>query len=127
MPARTPEESPRLWAENFVAGDLDALIALYEADATLVARPGEVVTGTDAIREDLSALLAMQPTFNLEVRKVLQTGDIALSFCDWSLAGTGPDGEPIEMAGQTSDVLRQQSDGIWRIVIENPWGSANGF
>jgi ketosteroid isomerase-like protein len=34
MPARTPEESPRLWAENFVAGDLDALIALYEADAT---------------------------------------------------------------------------------------------
>ena len=82
MPARTPEESPRLWAENFVAGDLDALIALYEADATLVARPGEVVTGTDAIREDLSALLATQPTFNLEVRKVLQTGDIALSFCD---------------------------------------------
>jgi uncharacterized protein (TIGR02246 family) len=127
MPARTPEESPRLWAENFVAGDLDALIALYEADATLVARPGEVVTGTDAIREDLSALLATQPTFNLEVRKVLQTGDIALSFCDWTLVGTGPEGETIEMAGQTSDVLRQQSDGSWRIVIENPWGSANGF
>ena len=66
MSARTPEESPRLWAENFVAGDLDALIALYEADATLVARPGEVVTGTDAIREDLSALLATQPTLILK-------------------------------------------------------------
>ena len=61
------------------------------------------------------------------MKKVLQTGDIALSFCDWTLVGTGPDGEPIEMAGQTSDVLRQQSDGSWRIVIENPWGSAHGF
>jgi ketosteroid isomerase-like protein len=33
--ARTPEEMPRLWAETFQAGDLDALVALYEADAML--------------------------------------------------------------------------------------------
>ena len=127
MSARTPEEMPRLWAEHFVAGDLDALVALYEADATLVAQPGAVVIGTEAIREDLSGLLAMRPTFNLEGRKVLQTGDIALSFADWTLAGTSPDGEPIEMAGQTSDVLRRQPDGTWRFVIDNPWGSAHGF
>jgi len=29
MYARTPEEVPRLWAETFSAGDLDALVALY--------------------------------------------------------------------------------------------------
>ena len=106
MPARTPEEVPRLWAETFSAGDLDALVALYEEDAILVPQPGEAVTGIDGIREALSAFLAMRPTFNLEVRKVLQTGDHALSFADWTLSGTGPDGEPIEMAAQTSDVLR---------------------
>ena len=60
--ARTPEEMPRLWAETFQAGDLDALVALYEADAMLVAQPGEVVTGIEAIREALSAFLATQPT-----------------------------------------------------------------
>jgi uncharacterized protein (TIGR02246 family) len=128
MSARTPEEVPRLWAETFSAGDLDALVALYEEhDAMFVPQPGEAVTGIDAIREALSAFLALQPTFNLEVRKVLQTGDIALSFADWTLSGTGPDGEPIEMAAQTSDVLRQQPDGSWRIVIDNPYGSAHGF
>ena len=47
MSARTPEEMPRLWAETFVADDLDALVALYEADAILVAQPGEVVTGIE--------------------------------------------------------------------------------
>ena len=127
MAARTPEEGPRLWAENFIAGDLDNLVALYEEDAALVAQPGEVVTGTDAIREALSGFLATQPTFNLEVRKVLDTGDIALCFSDWTLAGTGPDGEPIELAGHTSDVMRRQPDGSWRFVIDNPWGSAHGF
>jgi uncharacterized protein (TIGR02246 family) len=127
MAARTPEEGPRLWAENFIAGDLDTLVALYEEDAALVAQPGEVVTGTDAIREALSGFLATQPTFNLEVRKVLDTGDIALCFSDWTLAGTGPDGEPIELAGHTSDVMRRQPDGSWRFVIDNPWGSAHGF
>jgi uncharacterized protein (TIGR02246 family) len=128
MSARTPEEVPRLWAETFSAGDLDALVALYEEhDAMLVPQPGEAVTGTDAIREALRALLALQPTFNLEVRKVLQTGDIALSFADWTLSGTGPDGEAIEMAAQTSDVVRRQRDGSWRIVIDNPYGSAHGF
>ena len=128
MSARTPEEVPRLWAETFRAGDLDALVALYEEeDAMLVPQPGEAVTGIDGIREALSAFLALRPTFNLEVRKVLQTGDLALSFADWTLSGIGPDGEPIEMAAQTSDVLRRQSDGSWRIVIDNPYGSAHGF
>jgi uncharacterized protein (TIGR02246 family) len=118
---------PRLWAESFVAGDLDALVALYEPDAILVAQPGEVLTGIEAIREALSAFLATRPTFNLEVRTVLQTGDIALSFADWSLRGTGPEGEAIEMAAQTSDVLRRQADGTWRFAIDNPYGSAHGF
>ncbi len=128
MPARTPEEVPRLWAETFSAGDLDALVALYEEeDAILVPQPGEAVTGIDGIREALSAFLATEPTFNLEVRKVLQAGDLALSFADWTLSGTGPDGEPIELAAQTSDVLRRQPDGSWRIVIDNPYGSAHGF
>ncbi len=125
--ARTPEEVPRLWAETFSAGDLDALVALYEEDSMLVPQPGEAVTGIKGIREALGAFLATQPTFNLEVRKVLQIGDLALSFADWTLSGTGPDGEPIELAAQTSDVLRRQPDGSWRIVIDNPYGSAHGF
>jgi uncharacterized protein (TIGR02246 family) len=127
MSARTPEEVAQMWAENFVAGDVDGLVALYEPDAALVAQPGEVVMGIEAIREVLSGLVAMRLTYNLVSLKVLQTGDIALSFADWTLAGTGPDGEPIEMAAQTSDVLRRQPDGGWRFIIDNPWGSAHGF
>jgi uncharacterized protein (TIGR02246 family) len=55
MPARTPEELPRLFAEAFSAHDLEAALALYEPGATLIPLPGQVVTGTEAIREALGA------------------------------------------------------------------------
>ena len=41
MPASTPEEVQRLFAEAFDAGDVDAAVELYEPNATLVIQPGE--------------------------------------------------------------------------------------
>ena len=37
--------------------------------------------------------------------------------------GTGADGNPVNFTGTATDVLRQQSDGTWRIIIDNPWGT----
>ena len=34
MPARTPEDAHRLWGEAFLAGDAEAMVELYEPDAT---------------------------------------------------------------------------------------------
>jgi ketosteroid isomerase-like protein len=41
----------------------------------------------------------------------------------WSFNGTGPDGEPVQLAANNADVLRRQPDGSWRFVIDNPWGT----
>ena len=65
--------------------------------------------------------------FTIQVRRVFEADDLVLSFADWTLTGTGPDGEAVEMSGQTSDVLRRQPHGTWRFVIDNPLGSAHGF
>ena len=128
MPAYTPEEVPLLFAEALSAGDLEALMSLYEAEATLLAQPGEApARGTENIRAALQAFLATEPMFTLQVRQIFEADDLALSFADWNLTGAGPDGEAVEMSGQTSDVLRRQPDGTWRFVIDNPFGSAHGF
>ena len=29
----------------------------------------------------------------------------------------------VNIAGKATDVLRQQSDGTWHILIDNPWGT----
>ncbi len=48
-------------------------------------------------------------------------GDLALLHAEWTLKGTGPDGQAVELAGRTSEVVRRQTDGSWRYVIDNPY------
>lgn len=125
MSAKRPEELDRLFAQSLSAGNLDALLALYEANAALAAQPGMVVTGTQSIREALQAFIAMKPTLTiLESKTVVQTGEIALTSARWQLTGSGPDGSPVTMSGHSAEVVRLQADGTWRFVIDSPWGLA---
>ena len=78
MPARTPEELPQLFAQAFGAHDLEAALALYEPEAILIPQPGQVVTGTGAIREALSGFFALKPKFESEFKKAFQVGELAL-------------------------------------------------
>ena len=58
------------------------------------------------------------------VKRVLQASNIALLITEWSINGTESDGKPISLTGRGTVVLRrQQSDGVWLMVIENPWGT----
>jgi ketosteroid isomerase-like protein len=54
MPAHTPAAIHRLSEAAFNAGDRDGPMALYEPGARLVPQPGQVVTGTEAIRAALA-------------------------------------------------------------------------
>jgi ketosteroid isomerase-like protein len=48
---------------------------------------------------------------------------MALVNSEWSFNGSGPSGKSVTIAGNAIDVLRQQSDGSWGILIDNPWGT----
>jgi uncharacterized protein (TIGR02246 family) len=110
-----------MFRETANSGEVDALVALFEPGATLASRPGEIVTGTKAIRGALTGFFAANPKFTkLETTKVFQTGDVALLYSDWEL--TGPDGNEINMTGRGMEVVRRQPDGTWLFVIDNPWG-----
>jgi uncharacterized protein (TIGR02246 family) len=122
MPAYTPEDADRLLCEAISAGDLEAALAFYEPEARFVVAPGNVVTGSQAIRQVMSEFLALRPTLTLEKVTAVQIGDIALLSSTWSLAGTGLDGKPVSMSGQGQEVVRRQPDGTWRFVIDAPNG-----
>jgi ketosteroid isomerase-like protein len=123
MPACTPEELHGLFSRLFAAGDLDALVALYEPQAVLYPQPGVAACGTAAIRDALAAFLALRGTFSMSTGRLICADGVALAFAPWTLVATGPDGKPVIMAGSATDVLRRQADGTWRFAIDNPFGA----
>ena len=99
---------------------------LYETDACFATQPGQLAKSPETIRQSLRGFTDMKNgKFDLKVKRVLQTSDLALVISEWSFTGTGPDGNPVNIAAKKStEVLRrQQADGTWRFVIDNPWGT----
>jgi uncharacterized protein (TIGR02246 family) len=123
MPRETPEAVLQSIVDGINTGDLDSLMTLYEPDAVFATQPGKLTNGFPGIREALSNFVAAKGTFDLKVTRVLKGGDLALVTGEWSLVGTGPDGQPMKLAAKSADVLRRQKDGTWRFVIDNPWGT----
>lgn len=117
-----PEEIHTNFAERFNGGDLEGLVSLYEEDAAFVPEPGQVLVGREAIRESLMGFLSLKGKIDLKTRYAVRAGDIALLSCEWEMRGTGADGEPVKLNGQTSEVARRQEDGRWLYVVDSPFG-----
>jgi len=118
MTPMTPEDCDRLFAEHLNAGDAVALAALYEAHATLVL--DVEYTGHAAIREALQAFLAMQPKVRMHVTKVVRVDDIAVLYNDWTMTLLDANGMPTEDRGAAIEIVRRQSDGSWRYILDDP-------
>ena len=118
-----PVEFLNFYVEKFNAGNLSSLIDMYETDACFVVQPGQIIYGLKNLRQSLQDFIAMNCNFESQVKGVIQTSNIVLVNTIWSFRGTGPDGKPVNISGRATDLLRQQSDGSWRMVIDDPWGT----
>ena len=127
MAVKPGNETPQQVLDSIVtginSGDLESLMPLYESDAAFAAQPGELAHGASGVSEALTGFISMDGELDLHVTRVLEVDDLALVIGAWSFEGTGPDGEPVQLAARNADVLRRQEDGSWRFVIDNPWGT----
>ena len=119
----TPEEVLNSVTEGINSGNLDSLMTLYEPLACFASQPGKLAKTPEGIRESLRSFIDMNGKLDLSVQRVLEANDLALVITEWSFSGTSPDGKPVDMTAKSADVLRQQPDGTWRFVIDNPWGT----
>ena len=123
MPTATPEQVLETIVTGINSGDLGSLMPLYESDAAFASQPGSLAHGASGVSEALTGFISMNGELDLQVTRVLEVDDLALVTGVWSFNGTGPDGEPVQLEAKNADVLRRQSDGTWRFVIDNPWGT----
>jgi ketosteroid isomerase-like protein len=119
MGAQEPAEASRLFERYFADGDVDGLMSLYEEDAVFPT-PHGTSTGHDEIRATLKAYVDSGAKLAFGESLVFSTGDVALIHTAWTMQM--PDGSA--PAGVTAEVVRRQSDGSWKYIIDNPDGTA---
>ena len=110
--------------ERFNSGEISAMMDLYEPEAVLIADDGRTVTDRDQIAAALERDLRLGLPLQAKARHVFVAGNIAQIVVDWSIDGTGPDGEHVHLGGSASDIARRGADGLWRYLIDNNLGTA---
>ena len=107
--ALEPDDLSRLVLQRLNTGDVDGLVALYEPGAVLALPDGGLATGHAEIRQAYEGIVAGRPTFTAGRRLPgLRNGEVALT------ATRLPGG------AVTAEVARQQPDGTWLWVLDQP-------
>lgn len=118
MDAKDAKDLHQEVARAFNAGDVDALVGLYEADGRMLQPDGTEARGLGAIREVWTELVALGGRLDVTTRYAVESGDIALLSNEWTFEGGGATASSV-----TAEVARRGSDGAWRYVIDNPYAS----
>jgi hypothetical protein len=133
--ARRPEEALELVSQALSDGDLEAALAQYEKGALLAYWPqywprgddppgtprrtrGTSYHGNDDVGQALASFMALRLPLSVRITSVLESPELALVICERRVAGTGPDGEQVQLTGHGCAVLRPQPDGAWRIAAD---------
>ncbi|MGP4020787.1 YybH family protein [Saccharopolyspora sp. 5N708] len=121
--ATEPEGIAAALLERFNTGEVSAMMGFYEPGAVFITEAGNTLTEQDQIAEELGRFLGLGLPMVATARHLFVADDIVQIVLDWSIAGIGPDGAPVHLAGVASDIARRGADGYWRYLIDNPFGT----
>lgn len=105
--------------DAFNRGDLDALVALYDEDASLVEMDGSVARGLDGVRRVWADFVGLGGRISMTTRYCVEQGDLALLSNAWRFTS-----EAMSFDSASAEVAVRGPDGTWRYLVDNPTGGA---
>ena len=117
-----PEDLHPALCEAFNAGDLEALLAIYDPNAVFVIKPGRVTEGPEELRAVLERLVDLRGRLTVTPQSFARSDDLVLVLGTFTLASRRSDGTAVERASRFADVLRRQPDGHWLLAVDNAYG-----
>jgi uncharacterized protein (TIGR02246 family) len=115
MPASTPADICRIFRQAMAAGDIDAVLEIYDPEVVFLNPSGEARTGKQQLLEELAPLVAAKADFAFEIKQIIETADVALMHTRWRVS------HPQPMTVYAIEVARRQRDGTWRWLIGDPF------
>src|ERR1700682_1689361 len=117
-----PEDLYPALGEAYNAGDLEALLSLYDPKAAYVIKPGRVPGSPTELRAALQHVIALGGRLAVDPQSFTRFDDLVLVLGTFMLSGRRGGGTPFERASRFADGLRRQPDGSGLIDLDNPYG-----
>ena len=118
LPKRA-EDAHAALAAAFNTGNVATVLNMYDFNGIIVPEPGKPVSGREKFEESIQAILSIKGKMEIKTVYCLQTGNIALGRSEWSIT----DGSEVKISAKGIEVMKQQTDGTWKIVIDQAFGA----
>lgn len=130
--ARTPDQLLAMLGERIEAQDVDGIIALHEPNAAIVNWDGSIIRGHQQIRAFYLDWFASDPVLKVNPLQTTISGGESrgngrVMHRSASVMGTywleqnAADGTRESFSGNFCDIVREQADGTWLYVQDNPY------
>ena len=118
LPKRA-EDAHKTLAAAFNTGDVQTVLKMYDFDGIIVPEPGNPVSGREKFEEAIKSILAIKGKMEIKTVYCLQTGNLAVGRSEWNIT----DGKEVKVSSKGIEVMKQQADGTWKIVIDHAFGA----
>jgi uncharacterized protein (TIGR02246 family) len=118
LPKRA-EDAHATLAAAFNTGNVTTVLSMYDFNGIIVPEPGKPVSGKEKFEEAIKAILSIKGKMEIKTVYCLQTGNLAVGRSEWSIT----DGNEVKVNAKGIEVMRQQTDGTWKIVIDHAFGA----
>ncbi|HEV7738534.1 MAG TPA: DUF4440 domain-containing protein [Chlamydiales bacterium] len=106
-------------AAAFNTGNLATVLSMYDVNGIIVPEPGKPVSGNENFQEAIKSILSIKGKMEIKTVYCLQTGNLAVGRSEWNIT----DGSDVKVSAKGIEVMRQQEDGTWKIVIDHAFGA----
>jgi len=110
-------------ANAFNTGDANIVMSMYDVAGIIVPEPGKPVSGKEKFEQAIKAILAIPGKMEIKTVYCMQTGNIAVGRSEWNIT----DNNEVKISAKGIEVMQQQPDGSWKIIIDHAFGAENNL
>jgi uncharacterized protein (TIGR02246 family) len=118
LPKRA-EDAHAALAAAFNTGDAAIVMNMYDLTGIIVPEPGKPVAGKEQFEAAIKAILSIKGKMEIKTVYCLQTGNIAVGRSEWNITDSGE----AKISAKGIEVMKQQADGTWKIIIDHAFGA----
>ena len=118
LPKRA-EDAHATLAAAFNTGDAATVMNMYDVTGIIVPEPGKPVSDKEKFEEAIKAILSIKGKMEIKTVYCLQTGNVAVGRSEWNIS----DGNEVKISAKGIEIMKQQADGTWKIVIDHAFGA----